>query len=498
MGMLFFIVLTGVMTLRENRHFTLWIGIAGIAFWTGIVYLQWRKHQEKSVVSRRIKNVVWRGVVIVLACIGAWWRYTVSLQMDLAPSKSFIGTGIIQDTARAGKYVFQTSQGTYLFSTSQDYQILDTLFVLGTFSPGQTSPSDAQQEFLTFDYAKRLKMKGYQGIIYDKHSTVISSSPNASHSLSWRLSRIKRTLQQATFRIYGKNKISGLMLGMLIGDRSQISAIPYQETIDSWLVHIVAVSGGNIVVLTICIGWILFFLPFYLRNFCILLLIIGYGFLCGLDSSVFRAVIMGGLSLFALFRGKEIPIRRLLMYTCVGMLLIDPYYLLYDAGFSLSFGAVIGTVITSQRWKNSDKPILHQPKPRPRSVLSFGFTKLLQALRYIRKNYLQISLGASMGAFPFLIGFMGKINLFSIFANLVVVPLVPFVMMYGLASVVLHSRISRNWITGIETGMVAYIYKVAQLTSQFGLFLLIDGRVKGSIVIVCCLGFFLWKREKRK
>ena len=179
------------------------------------------------------------------------------------------------------------------------------------------------------------------------------------------------------------------------------------------------------------------------------------------------------------------------------MLLIDPYYLLYDAGFSLSFGAVIGTVISSQRGQRKSS-LLTQSNQLPPSGFSLFFSKISQALQYIRKNYLSISLGASMGAFPFLIGFMGKINLFSFLANLLVVPLVPFVMMYGLLSVLVHQRIPWHRIVEIETWMVVYIYKVAELTSQFGLFVVVDGRVKGSLVIVCCLGFLFWKREKHK
>jgi len=45
---------------------------------------------------------------------------------------------------------------------------------------------------------------------------------------------------------------------------------------------------------------VLFFIPFYPRLVIILLVVIGYGMICGMDSSVLRAVIMGGMSLLAL------------------------------------------------------------------------------------------------------------------------------------------------------------------------------------------------------
>ena len=79
---------------------------------------------------------------------------------------------------------------------------------------------------------------------------------------------------------------------MFIGDKSVFSQANYQALIDSGLVHLVAVSGGNIVMLVTFLTAILFRIPFYPRSVAILLAIIGYGLLCGMDSSVFRAVIM--------------------------------------------------------------------------------------------------------------------------------------------------------------------------------------------------------------
>ncbi|HCB51321.1 TPA: hypothetical protein DEP21_01945 [Patescibacteria group bacterium] len=66
------------------------------------------------------------------------------------------------------------------------------------------------------------------------------------------------------------------------------------------MVHLVAVSGGNIVMIVTFLMFILFFVPFYPRLVIILFVVIGYGIICGMDSSVLRAVIMGAMSLIAL------------------------------------------------------------------------------------------------------------------------------------------------------------------------------------------------------
>jgi predicted membrane metal-binding protein len=67
---------------------------------------------------------------------------------------------------------------------------------------------------------------------------------------------------------------------MLIGDRSQIPESEYQGFINSGLVHLVAVSGGNILMIVVFLQCLLFFLPFYVRLGLILLTITGYGLIC--------------------------------------------------------------------------------------------------------------------------------------------------------------------------------------------------------------------------
>jgi competence protein ComEC len=91
-------------------------------------------------------------------------------------------------------------------------------------------------------------------------------------------------------------------MGMLIGDRSHIPNQEYQSFVSSGLVHIIAVSGGNILMIVVFLSAVLFFLPFYLRIAIILLTVLVYSAICGIDSSVIRATLMGGLSLLALFR----------------------------------------------------------------------------------------------------------------------------------------------------------------------------------------------------
>ena len=48
--------------------------------------------------------------------------------------------------------------------------------------------------------------------------------------------------------------------------------------------------------------------------------------------------------MLALFWGREINIRRLLSISAILMLIINPYFLVYDVGFLLSYSALIGLI----------------------------------------------------------------------------------------------------------------------------------------------------------
>jgi competence protein ComEC len=132
---------------------------------------------------------------------------------------------------------------------------------------------------------------------------------------------------------------------LLIGDKSLIPTEQYDTFVDSGLVHIIAVSGGNIAMVVILLSFLLKWVPLYVRNGLIILMIIFYAAICGGDSSVIRAAIMGCLTLIAIFRGREISIRRAMKYALVGILIFNPFALVYDVGLLLSFSAIVGIVL---------------------------------------------------------------------------------------------------------------------------------------------------------
>jgi hypothetical protein len=158
----------------------------------------------------------------------------------------------------------------------------------------------------------------------------------------------------------------------------------------------------------------------------------------------------------------------------------------------MSFSAVIGIIYLSQKKKVIVNNISSHWDSSLRSEWQI-ITGCRKILIYIRKNYLEPSIGATMGVFPIIIFFMWQLNLLSIIGNLFVLPIVPFVMIYGFVSVFLFQLLQRHWLMTIEKFLILYIYKVSELSSSFGLFLSMSGWVK-RMVLLGFLAWLIWKR----
>lgn len=199
---------------------------------------------------------------------------------------------------------------------------------------------------------------------------------------------------------------------------------------------------------------LLFFIPYYVRLGIVSVVIVLYAALCGFDSSVLRAVCMASLSIFALFAGRPLQVQRSIQIVYIGMLLRNPYYLLYDLGFIFSFSALVGLVFfTSRRGASTTK------KKKLSSVPArFWNTHVLP------------SISASLGISAPLLFFTGSVNLSSIVSNLFVIPLVPFVMIYGFFNALLYSVVSAYDFTHIlpllQEWSVQWIYYVNQLGNR--------------------------------
>jgi len=532
MFILFFLVFTLIFTVFEN------ILIASISLLLVLLFLMiYQVISKKKMLGKKTVLLILLSFVLAGVVFGVKeWRYYKNSDEWLVTSnenkKTFIGMWIVDDVSSQGKYVFVYKWDEYLLYSKKEYSIGDQVWIVGNITPPPPSKIEGEKYrkitswtfaiplfSWSFDFEKWMKMKGWKGTIYETNSILMDGiegidgiegmggmegiesnlsnpSQNQSNSSLWIIKSMKKWIQEKVVQAYGKGKVAGLILGMLIGDKSQIPESEYQYFVNSGLVHLIAVSGGNILMIVVFLQFILFFIPFYVRLGLILLTIIGYSLICGLDSSVFRAVLMGGMSMVALFRGREVNIRRLLSISAIIMLIINPYFLAYDVGFLLSYSAIIGLIYFGTKEEKENKLSTDKNFSSEKSESKWPIQK---ALQYIYKSYISPSIWASIGIFPIIIFFMGKINILGIVWNLFVLPIVPFVMIYGFISIRLYSLFGWEWLLWIEKILVNYIYKISELLSQYGLYFSVTWlRFKYMVLLGCGVLFMLRRKRKDK
>ena len=141
-------------------------------------------------------------------------------------------------------------------------------------------------------------------------------------------------------RLHGERR--GVLLGVVLGDEQGISDRLRRDFRASGLYHLLAVSGQNVALVaagTLVLAWLLG-MPRWLGQFGALASIGGYVLAVGPQPSVLRAGIAGALGSLAWLTARPTDRWYFLLIGVFALLAWNPY-VLFDAGFQLSFAAVV-------------------------------------------------------------------------------------------------------------------------------------------------------------
>jgi competence protein ComEC len=238
---------------------------------------------------------------------------------------------------------------------------------------------------------------------------------SASDSLQGRLERWREQLRQKLLTAMPEPD-AALIMGMLFGGYDGIDRQTVRDFAATGIVHILSVSGAHIALLAGAVFWLASRLR--LRQGWAAAIaaatLLGYGFLCGFSAPVIRSVIMGLITMAALALERRASAKRALALAVLAMLVYQPYNL-FDISFQLSVGCTAGMLYL--------QPILLQ-------WLSSGLPKsVAQAMA--------ATLAAQLAVIPFLAWYFGTFPVISLFANLLVAPLLEAVILLGLFTTVL-------------------------------------------------------------
>ncbi|AHM56744.1 putative competence membrane protein [Peptoclostridium acidaminophilum DSM 3953] len=288
--------------------------------------------------------------------------------------------------------------GPYLISDygrQKEYKMGDVLDVRGRLKNFREISIEG------FDYGRVLRAKGYTYVVYASSIEYIGVEKNLYFYSGIIKARVYKNIEM----IFGSR--APFLKGILFGDKSAMDSELLDAFSDTGIMHIFAVSGLHVGITCAMISLLLKKAGNTLRVFGITLFLIMYAFMTGFTPSVTRAALFFIISEIAFFAGCEYDLKCALYATAIVLMLKNPY-VIYDAGFLLSFSAVF-------------------------SVCSFY--DLLQ--KKVGFAPLSMTLSANMMTWPVTYAVFKNVSLISPVANVLVVPLVPLLMAGSLSCIFL-------------------------------------------------------------
>ena len=177
---------------------------------------------------------------------------------------------------------------------------------------------------------------------------------------SWRLTGHRRGLGGFGDRLRGwlANSVAGelhgerrgVLLGVVLGDEQGLNERLRKDFRASGLYHLLAVSGQNVALVAIgalMLAWLLG-IPRWLGQVGALASIGGYVLAVGAQPSVVRAGVAGALGSVAWLTARSTDRWYFLLLGALALLAWNPY-VLFDAGFQLSFAAVVAIFTLAPR-----------------------------------------------------------------------------------------------------------------------------------------------------
>ncbi len=227
----------------------------------------------------------------------------------------------------------------------------------------------------------------------------------AKPTLSTQLFMLGETLRKQVKRAMSP-KDSGLLLGMLLGESTGVDGETLRLFQRLGLSHLLSVSGSHVSLLMGLCAIFFSYLPLSRKiSGCgILLVLVCYGILCGGKASICRAGILGCGVLWGNLHRKRADSSAFLGAALLLLLAWHPFWI-WDIGFQLSFSAALGLILLQ-------KPVQERLYFLP-SFFSMG---------------LSIPISAQLLSLPFLVQHFHCLSFVSLPANLLLVPLLSFIL----------------------------------------------------------------------
>ena len=256
---------------------------------------------------------------------------------------------------------------------------------------------------------------------------------------------------------------SSILGAMILGDKRKISDEWKNKLNIAGVRHITAVSGLHVTVLSSILMTFLLWLGFWRQQafFGAILIIALFIVMTGLQPSAIRAGIMGGLFLLAQYFGRMNSASRAIFFAGAVMLAQNPLLLKLDVGFQLSFLAMMGIIYLMPIFRDYFLKRFPIEWFQKYWWLSWLPIKSLGGI-------LVMTFSAYLFTLPILIYNFGYISLVAPITNILIVPLLYLIMifgfLFGLAGMIWQPL---GWLLSLPAWLLlTYVIKIVDISSK--------------------------------
>lgn len=459
----YFTLFVACLTLFSSLDLYLWVVLSALVF--SVFYLSRRGFELQKILKNTLLLLFWAIIAYLSVTISSdkLNNNIIDTEMEM---KQAVFSGSI-DSARVGSTYVLNSDGWELLLRwiDKDIAYWERLLVSGYYIPQDYHfklDTISFPSLLTggFDYNIRLWTKWYVWDLYVDSTISLWQKHSPIQSL-------RHTIKSKISNTYSNTTHQWLLHGMLVGDISKLSKDSYQLFVDSGLVHLVAVSGWNIIMLVVFLRALLFFLPRFPRTVFSAIGIVWYVFITWFDASVTRALIMWVLAILALLSWRVVKIERLILFSWIFLLLWRPFSLVYDLWFLLSYFALFGVIYIPN--------IVTKKLSIPRAL-------------NIPTEYLLSSFWASLFVLPILLFFVWSNNVIWFVSNVFVLPIIGLIMAFWWLSLLFSDWFFWEIFAKISSHLLAYVVRVAEISQEYWVYISTESAfTRRSIVVL----FFL-------
>ncbi len=325
------------------------------------------------------------------------------------------------------KYLFEVkgvnkraASGTLLLTLAKDS--LKTTLHTGQMLFVQAKPEEIAPPaaYYQFDYSRYMVLQNVFHKVRLKNNYVTTGTDSR---FLMHVYRLRDTLINSYAQHHYPVKIQLLINALVFGQRQDLDPNLNSDYTNAGVVHILAISGLHFALLFVIFNWLLSPVKRIkhwgtaIHVMCILALMWLFAFITGLSASVVRSVVMFSFLLVGQALNRRVSIYNSLAVSAMVLLLVKPAFL-FDAGFQLSYTAVLGIVIMQPLYKRK-----------------------LQSKHLIINNLrdlVMVSLTAQIAVLPLTLYYFHQFPLLFLVANIVVIPLSNVVLVLALVTLVLN------------------------------------------------------------